>query len=46
MPAEVTIYEDRSFDVRLKAPLTSALRPEAAGIEKVRPRRAASRSAP
>jgi large subunit ribosomal protein L11 len=30
----VTIYEDRSFDVRLKAPLTSALLPEAAGIEK------------
>ncbi len=34
VPAEVTIYEDRSFDVRLKAPLTSALLREAAGIDK------------
>ncbi len=25
IPAEVTIYEDRSFDIRLKTPLTSAL---------------------
>ena len=25
VPAEVTIYEDRSFDIRLKTPLTSAL---------------------
>jgi len=30
----VTIYEDCSFDVRLKTPLTSALLREAAGIEK------------
>jgi large subunit ribosomal protein L11 len=30
----VTIYEDRSFDVRLKTPLTSALLREAAGVEK------------
>ena len=34
VPAEVTIYEDRSFDIRLKTPLTSALLREAAGIEK------------
>jgi len=34
IPAEVTIYEDRSFDSRLKTPLTSALLREAAGIEK------------
>jgi large subunit ribosomal protein L11 len=33
VPAEVTIYEDRSFDIRLKTPLTSALLREAAGIE-------------
>ena len=30
----VTIYEDRSFDIRLKTPLTSALLRAAAGIEK------------
>jgi|SRR5215204_2890307 len=34
VPVEVTIYEDRSFDIRLKTPLTSALLREAAGIEK------------
>jgi large subunit ribosomal protein L11 len=34
VPAEVTIYEDRSFDIRLKTPLTSALLREAAGIGK------------
>jgi large subunit ribosomal protein L11 len=34
VPAEVTIYEDRSFDIRLKTPLTSALLREAASIEK------------
>ncbi len=34
VPAEVTIYEERSFDIRLKTPLTSALLREAAGIEK------------
>src|SRR5918997_1939142 len=32
--AEVTIYEDRSFDIRLKTPLTSALWREGAGIAK------------
>jgi len=32
--AAVTIYEDRSFDIRLKTPLTSALLREAAGVEK------------
>ena len=30
----MTIYEDRSFDIRLKTPLTSALLREAAGIAK------------
>jgi large subunit ribosomal protein L11 len=34
VPAEVTVYEDRSFDVGLKAPLTSALLREAVGVEK------------
>ena len=34
VPAEVTVYEDRSFDIRLKTPLTSALLREAAGVEK------------
>jgi large subunit ribosomal protein L11 len=34
VPVEVTIYEDRSFDIRLKTPLTSALLREAAGIAK------------
>jgi large subunit ribosomal protein L11 len=34
VPAEVTIYEDRSFDIRLKTPLTSALLREAAGVAK------------
>jgi large subunit ribosomal protein L11 len=34
VPAAVTIYEDRSFDIRLKTPLTSALLREAAGVEK------------
>jgi large subunit ribosomal protein L11 len=34
VPAEVTVYEDRSFDIRLKTPLTSALLREAAGIAK------------
>jgi large subunit ribosomal protein L11 len=34
VPAEVTIYEDRSFDIRLKTPLTSALLREGAGVEK------------
>jgi large subunit ribosomal protein L11 len=34
VPAVVTIYEDGSFDIRLKTPLTSALLREAAGIVK------------
>jgi len=34
VPAEVTIYEDRSFSFVVKTPLTSALLREAAGIEK------------
>jgi large subunit ribosomal protein L11 len=34
IPAEVKIYEDRSFEIRLKTPLTSALLREAAGVEK------------
>ena len=34
IPVEVTIYEDRSFDFRLKTPLTSELIKKAAGIEK------------
>jgi large subunit ribosomal protein L11 len=34
VPAEVTIYEDRSFDIRLKTPLTSALWREGVGIAK------------
>lgn len=34
IPVELTIYEDRSFDFRLKTPLTSELLKKAAGIEK------------
>jgi large subunit ribosomal protein L11 len=34
VPVEVTIYENRSFDIQLKTPLTSALLREAAGIAK------------
>ncbi len=34
VPAEITIYEDRSFDFRLKTPPASALLKKAAGIEK------------
>ena len=34
VPAEVTIYEDRSFDIRLKTPLTSELLREVSGIVK------------
>jgi large subunit ribosomal protein L11 len=34
VPALVTIYEDRSFEIRLKRPLTSALLREAADIDK------------
>ena len=34
VPAEITIYEDRSFDFKLKTPPSSALLKKAAGIEK------------
>lgn len=34
IPAEVTIYKDRSFDIKLKTPLASALIRKAAGVEK------------
>jgi len=34
IPAEITIYEDRSFTFKLKTPPTSALLKKAAGIEK------------
>jgi large subunit ribosomal protein L11 len=34
VPAEITIYEDRSFTFKLKTPPVSALLKKAAGIEK------------
>ena len=34
VPAEITIYEDRSFDFKLKPPPASALLKKAAGVEK------------
>jgi len=34
VPAEVTIYEDRTFEFKLKTPPVSALLKKAAGIEK------------
>lgn len=34
IPAEITIYEDRTFEFRLKTPPASALLKKAAGIEK------------
>lgn len=34
IPAEITIYEDRSFEFKLKTPPASALLRKAAGIEK------------
>ena len=34
VPAEITIYEDRSFDFKLKTPPASTLLKKAAGIEK------------
>lgn len=34
IPAEITIYQDRSFEFRLKTPPVSALLKKAAGIEK------------
>ena len=33
IPAEITIYEDRTFDFKLKTPPASALLKKAAGIE-------------
>lgn len=34
LPVEITVYEDSSFDFKLKKPLASALLLKAAGIEK------------
>ncbi len=34
LPVEVTVYEDRSYDLKLKQPLTSELIKKAAGIQK------------
>ncbi|MDP3883078.1 MAG: 50S ribosomal protein L11, partial [Candidatus Staskawiczbacteria bacterium] len=34
IPAEVTIYKDRSYDFKLKTPLAAELLKKAAGIEK------------
>ncbi len=34
VPAEITVYEDRSFSFKLKTPPASALLKKAAGIEK------------
>ena len=34
IPAEVTIYKDRSFSIKLKTPLAAALIRKAAGVEK------------
>jgi large subunit ribosomal protein L11 len=34
IPAEITVYEDRSFDFKLKTPPASALLKKAAGVEK------------
>lgn len=34
IPAEVTIYKDRSFTIKLKTPLCSQLIAKAAGVEK------------
>ena len=34
IPAEITIYQDRTFDFKLKTPPASALLRKAAGIEK------------
>ena len=36
MPAEITIFEDRSFTFMTKTPPTSVLMREAAGLEKAR----------
>jgi large subunit ribosomal protein L11 len=34
IPAEVTIYKDRSFSIRLKTPLAAALIRKAAGVDR------------
>ena len=34
VPAEIIIYEDRTFDFKIKTPLTSELLLKAAGVEK------------
>ncbi|MEK7640838.1 MAG: 50S ribosomal protein L11 [Patescibacteria group bacterium] len=34
VPAEITVYDDRSFDFKLKTPPASSLLKKAAGIEK------------
>jgi len=34
LPVEITIYEDRSYDFKIKSPLASQLLKKAAGIEK------------
>ena len=34
LPVEITIYEDRSFSLKLKTPVTSALIKKAIGVEK------------
>jgi len=34
VPAEITVYDDRTFDFKLKTPPASALLKKAAGIEK------------
>jgi len=34
IPVEVSIYEDRTFDFKIKTPLTSELLKKAAGVEK------------
>lgn len=34
LPAEITVYEDNTFEFRIKKPLASALLIKAAGIEK------------
>ena len=34
IPVEIIVYEDRSFDFKLKTPLTAALLKKAVGVEK------------
>lgn len=34
IPVEIYVYEDRSFDFKLKTPLTASLLKKAAGVEK------------